>query len=222
MTLDLIQGSREWKLARAGKVTASRVGDATARSKKNGDWLASRANYMAELVIERLTGEPVEQYVSEPMRWGTEHEPDARDLYAFLTDAPVTVVGFCPHPTITMAGGSPDGYVGDDGCIQIKCPNTSTHIETLLGASIDLSYRKQMQFEMACSGRQWCDFISYDPRLPPEFRIFIKRFPRNDKMIWELEQDVVRFLKELDEQIAALTERRNKMRDTIIIVEDAA
>src|SRR5215469_8056628 len=116
MTLDLIQGSREWKLARAGKVTASRVGDATARSKKNGDWLASRANYMAELVIERLTGEPVEQYVSEPMRWGTEHEPDARNLYALLTSVEVVEVGFCPHPTIAMAGGSPDGYVGDDGC----------------------------------------------------------------------------------------------------------
>lgn len=216
MTLDLVQGSREWKLARAGKVTASRVGDATARSKKNGDWLASRANYMAELVIERLTGEPVEQYVNDAMRWGTEHEPEARNLYALLEDVEVVEVGFVPHPEIAMSGCSPDGLIGDDGMVQLKCPNTSTHIETLLGATVDLCYRKQMQWEMACTGRQYCDFVSYDPRLP-ELEIKIIRFPRNDDMIWELTEDVKRFLKDLDNKVAEL----RALRGTIVL-ENAA
>lgn len=203
MTLDLVQGSREWRLARCGKVTASRVGDATARSKRSGEFLASRANYMAELIIERLTGEPVEQYVSDAMEWGTLQEPRARELYGFMMDVKVQEVGFVPHPRIAMAGGSPDGYVGEDGSIQIKCPNTSTHIDTLLGAKVDLCYIKQMQFEMACSGRQWCDFISFDPRLP-ELQIRIIHFPRDQEMIDVLELEVELFLKELDQKIENL------------------
>src|SRR5690348_8138655 len=162
---------------------------------------------MAELIIERLTGEPIEQYVSAAMEWGTLHEPRARDLYALLMDVEVIEVGFVPHPRITMSGCSPDGLVGDDGLIQIKCPNTSTHIETLLGATVDLCYRKQMQWEMNCTERQWCDFVSFDPRLPPEFQIFIKRFLRDQKMIDELELYVKQFLKELDKKIDDLKER---------------
>lgn len=206
MTIDLVQGSREWKLARAGRVTASRIGDATARL-KNGNWGASRANYMSELIIERLTGEPVVQYVNAAMDWGKLQEPAARNLYALLTDSEVKEVGFVPHPRIDMAGCSPDGLVGRDGLVQIKCPATSTHIETLLGAKIELVYEKQMLFEMACSERDWVDFVSYDPRLPPELQIFIKRFERDDKKIAELELHVEWFLKELDEKVADLRKR---------------
>lgn len=195
-------GTPEWYAARLGKVTASRIADATARI-KNG-WGASRANYMAELIAERLTGTPAESYTNAAMQWGIDHEAEARAAYEFYTDATVDPSGFIAHPTIPNAGASPDGEIGTDGLIEIKCPNTATHIDTLLSLSLPEKYVKQMQWQMACSSTQWCDFVSYDPRMPENMRLFVRRVPRNDEMISNLESDVRVFLAEMDDRIAAL------------------
>mgnify|MGYP003557979745 FL=1 len=201
----MIQGSEEWHTARLGRVTASRVADVIARTKSGPS--ASRANYMAELVAERLTGTRAEGFTSPAMQWGTEQEPEARLAYEFRTDATVEQVGFILHPTIDMAGASPDGLVLTDGLVEIKCPNTATHIETLLTGSIPGKYVTQIEWQMACTGRAWCDFASFDPRLPEEMRLFVKRFARDDARIAEMEEQVREFLFELDTTVRRLSER---------------
>ncbi len=203
-TVGLVQGTDEWLQARLGKVTASRVTDVIAKTKKG--WGASRANYAAELIAERLTGAAGDRYENAAMRHGTETEPQARAAYEFYLDHDVFEVGFVPHPTIIMAGASPDGLVGDDGLVEIKCPNTATHIETLLGGTLAAKYETQMDFQMACTGRQWCDWVSFDPRMPEDLRLFCVRRERDDKIVTELEQAVIDFLTELDETIAKLKE----------------
>lgn len=199
---EIVQGSEEWLAIRVGKVTASRVADVVARTKTG--WGASRANYMAELIAERLTGEPAEKFTNAAMKWGTEMEPDARTAYEFRMDAEVVQVGFIPHPTIPMTGASPDGLVGDDGLVEFKCPNTATHIETLIGQTVPGKYVTQMLWQMACTGRHWCDFVSFDPRMPEHMRLFVKRVHRDDARIAELEKDVSEFLAELDQKVAQL------------------
>lgn len=200
--LDVDQRSDEWIKIRLGKVTASRIADLTAKTKSG--WSASRANYMAELLSERLTGEPRDTFVNAAMQWGTDMEPQARRVYEFMEGVEVQEVGFAPHPTISMSGASPDGLVGDHGLVEIKCPNTATHIETLLGSSIDAKYIKQMQWQMACTGRQWCDFVSFDPRLPERMQIHIQRVKADVLMIDEIEKEVREFLVELDAKEAAI------------------
>lgn len=199
------QQSEEWFAVRLGKVTASRVADVIARTKTGAS--ASRANYMAELVAERLTGTRAEGFTSPAMQWGTEQEPEARLAYEFRTDATVELVGFIDHPAIEMAGASPDGLVRADGLVEFKCPNTATHIETLLTGAIPDKYETQMLWQMACTGRAWCDFASFDPRLPEEMRLFVKRFDRDDKRIAEMEEQVREFLFELDTTVRRLSER---------------
>lgn len=191
----MIQGSEEWKAARAGRVTASRIADVIAKTKTG--WGASRTNYAAQLIAERLTGTTAEGFTNAAMQHGTATEPEARDAYAFMHDAEVTEVGFVPHPHIEMAGASPDGLVDADGLVEIKCPNTATHIDTLLGATVPAKYVAQMQWQMACTGRLWCDFASYDPRMPDRMRLFVKRLHRDEAMIRELEAAVVAFLEEI-------------------------
>lgn len=198
----MIQGSDEWKAIRCGKVTASRVADLIARTKTG--WGASRANYMAELIAERLTGEVVSGFSNAAMQWGTDTEPQARDAYQFHADIDVVQVAFVPHPSIPMSGASPDGLVGDEGLIEIKCPNTATHIDTLLTDSVPGKYLTQMQWQMACTGRKWCDFVSFDPRLPGDMRLFIRRIPRDDVEIASLQGMVTDFLAELNAKVAAL------------------
>ena len=199
----IIQGSAEWFGARLGRVTASRVADVIAETKSG--WGASRANYMAQLVAERLTGEVAETFSNAAMKWGTEMEPDARAAYQFYRDALVVEVGFVPHPRITMSGASPDGLVGEDGLVEFKCPNTATHIETLIGQTVPSKYITQMQWQMACTGRQWCDFGSFDPRLPEDMRLFVRRVDRDDALIADLEAKVSDFLAETDAKVEALT-----------------
>lgn len=203
--IDLVQGTDEWRQARLGKVTASRIADLTAKTKTG--YSASRKNYMAELVVERLTNKAKDGFVSKEMQWGTDNEPEARKLYAFMTDASVRQIGIVPHPKIVMAAASPDGLVGADGLVEFKCPNTWTHIETLLRNSIDGGYVKQVQWQMACTARLWCDFVSFDPRLPPDMQLFIQRVSRDDVMIAELENEVVAFLKEVDDTVFALRKK---------------
>lgn len=199
------QGTAEWLALRCGKVTASRVADVIAKTKTG--YGASRANYMAELIAERLTGEPAEKFTNAAMAWGTEKEPEARDLYAFMVDAEVQQVGLIEHPNINDCGASPDGLVGDDGLVEIKCPNTATHIDTLLGQTVPAKYVTQMQWQMACTGRRWCDFVSYDPRLPDSMRLFIKRVERDQAAIDDMSGEVIAFLAELNDKVAALRER---------------
>lgn len=199
---DIEQGTDEWKRARLGRVTASRIGDLTARIKTG--WGASRANYMAQLVVERLTGVTAEGYTNAAMQHGLDTEPHARDAYVFHADAIVIPVGFVTHPTIAMSGASPDGLVGENGLLEIKCPQSATHIETLLGASVPSKYIGQMQWQMACTDRAWCDFVSFDPRMPESMRLFIRRVPRDAAMIASIEKDVREFLAELDGTVAAL------------------
>lgn len=201
--IDCPQGSQAWLAIRAGRVTASRIADLMARTKTG--WGASRANYMAELVAERLTGTVAEGFTNAAMKWGTEVEPEARSAYQFLTDAEVTEVGFVIHPTIDSSGASPDGLVGTDGLLELKCPQTATHIETLLGGVVSDKYIKQMQWQMACTGRQWCDFASYDPRLPARMQLFVKRVARDTALIAEIEAAVRDFLGEVDAKVSALS-----------------
>lgn len=201
--VEIIQGSLEWHQLRLGKVTASRVADVIAKTKSG--YSASRANYLAELVAERLTGSPAERFTNTAMQWGTEKEPEARDAYMFATEADVSEIGFVHHPRIAMTGASPDGLVGDVGLVEIKCPNSATHIETLRGQQVPAKYITQMQFQMACTGRAWCDFVSFDPRLPPPvLHLFIKRVHRDEAMIAELEREVEAFLAEVDATLADL------------------
>lgn len=205
MTTAAEQGSDAWHDLRCGRVTASRVADLVSRTKTG--WGASRANYLGQLVVERLTRTVESVPPSAAMAWGTQKEPEARAAYRFFHDEVVTEVGFLLHPQIFMAGASPDGLVGDDGLIEIKCPNSTTHIEFLRSRAIPPRYQLQMSWQMACTGRQWCDFVSYDPRLPERCRLFVTRFHRDDARIAELEQQVRDFLNEVDRSIVELANR---------------
>ena len=196
------QRSPEWFSARLGKVTASRVADIVAKTKSG--YSAHRANYMAELIVERLTGKAAEHYQNAAMFWGTSTEPLARSSYEDFTGGLVEEVGFVPHPTIPMSGASPDGMVNEDGLVEIKCPNTSTHIETVLGQEAPAKYLPQMQWQMACTGRDYCDFVSFDPRLPDGMKIFVRTVRRDAEMIKTLEEEVSKFLAEMDAKIEQL------------------
>jgi putative phage-type endonuclease len=205
------QGSQEWLLQRCGKVTASRISDVMARTKSG--WGATRATYAAQLVVERLTGAVAESFTNAAMKHGTETEPEARRAYEFFVDRDVQQVGFVPHPTILMAGASPDGLVGADGLLELKCPTSATHIDTLLSGTIPDKYVKQMLFQMSCTGRQWCDYASYDNRLPERMRLFVKRVERDDAAIEEMEREIAKFLAEIDEKVAALREQYEPQRE---------
>jgi putative phage-type endonuclease len=198
------QRSDEWHQMRLGKVTASRISDVLARV-KNG-WGAGRFNYEAELLAERLTGQRTEGYVSEAMQNGIDTEEEARRAYAFYYRATLHEIAFVDHPTVPMSGASPDRLVGEDGLIEIKCPMPKKHIGTLLGASIDGGYVLQMQWQMACTGRKWCDFVSYSAVMPEHLRLHVQRVERDDQEIARIEAEVRTFLAELDRKLAALNE----------------
>ena len=196
------QRTDDWFTARLGKVTASRVADVVAKTKTGVS--ASRGNYMAQLIVERLTGKPVESFSSSAMQWGTDTEPLARAAYELATDTMVEEIGFVEHESIPMCGASPDGLVGDDGLIEIKCPNTATHIETLINNTIDNRYVLQMQWQMACTDRKWCDFVSFDPRMPEALQMKIIRVNFNEMLVADLENQVEQFLNEVQEKLEIL------------------
>jgi putative phage-type endonuclease len=201
------QGTEAWFNIRIGKVTASRVADVLAKTKTG--YSTTRDNYMAQLVCERLTGQKGESFTNAAMQHGIETEAYARAAYEARYDVLVDEVGFVSHPTIEMSGASPDGLVGEDGLIEIKCPNTATHIETLLSESVPNKYYTQMQFQIACTGRKYCDFVSFDNRLPTELQMFVKRVPRDDMYIKLIEDEIVKFLAELDTKINQLMKVKN-------------
>lgn len=199
------QRSSEWFAARLGKVTASKIADVMTKTKTG--YGAGRANYAAQLLCERMTGTRGESFTNAAMQWGTDCEPRARAAYEFTTGLTVVETGFVDHPKVAMSGASPDGLVDAAGLIEIKCPNTATHFATLEGAGIDRKYLLQMQWQMACTGRQWCDFASYDPRVPIEMQIHIERVHRDEELIAEIEAEVTAFLNELDRREANLRAR---------------
>lgn len=199
---ELIQGSSEWLAARVGSLGASRVAEAIARTKTG--YGASRANLMAELIAEKLTGQPADKFTTSAMTWGVEQEGDARTAYEFMTNADVQTVGLFMHPTIQGTHASPDGLIGDAGLVEIKCPNTATHIETLLSKKVPQKYVTQMAWQMACTGRQWCDFVSFDPRMPENMRLFVSRITRDDALIADLEREVSTFVAELNSKVVEL------------------
>ena len=199
----VLQGTPEWFEQRRGKVTASRIADLMAKTKSG--YSTSRQNYLMQLLCERLTGKVEEGYKSTAMQRGNDLEAEARNWYQLETDESVEEASFIDHPKINFAGASPDGLVGAEGLIEIKCPNTATHIETLRKKEPIDRYYKQMQWQMAVTGRKWCDFVSFDNRLPDNLAYFCKRIPRDDAVIQEIEQEVQAFLLELDVTMAELS-----------------
>ena len=199
---DIEQGTDEWFAVRCGKVTASRVADVIATTKTG--YSASRANYEAQLICEILTGKPAESFSNAAMQWGTETEPLARAQYELKTGEMVNQVGFVVHPMIEQAGASPDGLVGTEGLIEIKCPNTSTHLDTLLSQKVPSKYIVQMTWQMVCTGRKWCDFVSYDPRLPENLQLFVQRIELDEDYAKKLQNEVVMFLVEVNEKVKKL------------------
>lgn len=204
----LEQRSTDWFSMRAGKVTASAIYKVMARTKTG--YGADRANYMADLVTERLTGNPAGGFSNAAMQWGIDQEANARAAYCQQIGEAVAEIGFVPHPAIEMAGASPDGLVGFDGLVEIKCPNSATHIATLTGAPIDRKYMLQMQFQMACTEREWCDFASFDPRLPAEMQLHVRRVERDAELIAEIESEVTKLLGEVEATVADLQARYMK------------
>jgi putative phage-type endonuclease len=198
------QGSDEWHAARLGHVSASSVSDVMSKGRTEGAESETRKSYRLKIVAQRLTGASEGGYTNAAMEWGTEQEPFARMAYEAARDVLVDKTGFWLHPTIPWVGVSPDGLVGDDGLVEIKCPNTTTHLEWVFAGKVPAKHMKQIQCQMWVTGRKWCDFVSYDPRLPARNQLFIVRVPRDENLIATMEAEVVKFLAEVDAMIELL------------------
>jgi putative phage-type endonuclease len=198
------QQSDAWFSARLGNATASKINDIVAKT-KDGKASASRKNYAVRLALERLTGNKTVTFQNSEMLWGVEKEPLARAAYEASRGVLVMEEGYVPHPTIERSGASPDGLVGDDGLVEIKCPNEATHLENLMRGSADPQYLNQMYWQMACTDRKWCDFVSYDPRFPEHLQMVVYRVNHDAEKIGQLENEVVKFLGEVD----AIVEKLN-------------
>jgi putative phage-type endonuclease len=198
------QRSPEWYAARCGSLGASQLNEALATTRSG--WGASRENIKNRIIAERLTGVPAESYQNAAMQWGVDQEDNARKAYEAATGVFVDEMGIALHPSLKYTHASPDGLVGDDGLIEIKCPNTTTHIETLRVKKAPSKYINQMLWQMRCTDRQWCDFVSYDPRLPSHLQLFVTRVERDDVAIAGLELKVAEFLIEVQQEIDRLNE----------------
>jgi putative phage-type endonuclease len=196
------QGTPEWKQIRCGKVTASKVADVIAKTKSGP--AASRETYMTQLVLEQLTGKVAESYKNQAMQWGNDTEPLARAAYEKVNNVLVEQVSFVEHPLIHGTGASPDGYVGLFGLVEFKCPESHTHVETLISKKIPQKYFTQMQWQMRVCDRQWCDFVSYDPRLVGNLQLFIQRVEFDPEYVAMLEKEVTSFINELDAKVNLL------------------
>ena len=199
------QGSSVWHQARLGCITASRIAEVVARTKSG--YGAARQAYMRQLLAERLTGLVAEVYINAAMRWGTDMEPHAVAAYEEATGVTTELVGFVSHPVIAYAGASPDRLVGDEGLLEVKCPASATHIDTLLSGEVPERYVLQMQWQMACSGRAWCDFVSFDPRMPEDYAFFVTRVRRDEECIAWLEDETRRFIGEIEQRLDDLEMR---------------
>lgn len=196
------QRTEEWFTQRLGKVTASRVGDVIAKTKTGPS--ASRDNYATQLVLERLTNAKGEFFTNAAMQWGTETEPMARQAYELKRGVFVDQVGFMDHPTIDMSGASPDGFVDKTGLVEIKCPESKTHMEYLMSGKPPSKYIPQMMWQMACTGREWCDFVSFDPRFPENLQILVVKVEYDPKYVAMLEIEIIQFLDEVSKKVELL------------------
>jgi putative phage-type endonuclease len=201
------QDSAEWVKARIGALTASRMKDVLAVStqkSKEGAPLKKRIDYAMELVAERMTGYAMDHVVTDAMQWGLDHEAAAKEAYTAVTGREIVPSGFMLHPTIELCGASPDGLV-EDGLIEVKCPTTTKHVAWMLAGAVPEEHRPQMLLQLAVTGRKWCDFVSYDPRMPPRQRVFIRRFtPKPDKLDW-INEEARRFLSEVESLFQRVT-----------------
>lgn len=191
------QGSQDWLNLRAGVVTASNFSAVISKGQM-------RKTYMMKLAAERLTGQLGDNFTNSAMEWGTEHEPQARANYEFETFNSVEEVTFVK--VSDWVGVSPDGLIGDDGMLEIKCPNTNTHIETVIANKMPTKHKPQVQGQLWAAQRQWCDFVSFDPRLPTN-QLFITRVERDEKYINELKQAIDTFVNELQEVVARFSNK---------------
>lgn len=196
------QRTEEWFAQRLGKVTASRVADVIAKTKTGAS--ASRDNYSTQLILERLTNKQAEFYSNAAMQWGTETEPMARQAYELKRGVFVDEVGFIDHPTIEMSGASPDGLVGKNGLVEIKCPESKTHMEYLLNGKAPAKYIPQMMWQMACTGREWCDFVSFDPRFPENLQILVVKVEYDPTYMKMLELEITKFLDDVSKKVEIL------------------
>ncbi|WP_273722008.1 lambda exonuclease family protein [Bartonella sp. ML71XJBT] len=197
------QRTAEWFQARLGKVTASNVYNVLNKTAK-GTPTSKYEEYKIKLMTERLTEEISQSYITPAMQWGIEHEEDALREYAFIYDTEVTRCGFIQHPTIQMAGASPDGFVGEDGLVEIKCPQSLNHLRFFIDDTIKPEYIAQMQFQMACTGRKWCHFMSYNPHFvgrSSHLRMKIKRINRDEEHIEAINKAVEIFLEEIEQEM---------------------
>lgn len=200
------QRSQEWFSARAGRVTASRIADVL-DFRKDGKEGAKRSAYRAQIVAETLTGMPtMGGYYSPEMEHGNTEEEASREAYELYRGCMVDEVGLIIHPFIDRAGASPDGFIGADGCLELKNPKTETHLKWLKAGEVPPEHEPQMSWQMACTGRKWNDFASFDQRLPKRLRLFLKRLERDEERIHELEVAVKTFLDEVDADIAVLNQ----------------
>lgn len=204
-----LQRTPEWYQARCGRATASRIADVIGKL-KGGGWAAPRAKYMNQIVAERLSGKPQDMRKVRSMEERSDLEPEARAAYSFYTDYAVDLVGFIPHPSIEYAGCSPDGLVRSDGQVEIKVLDAANHIKLHEGdTSPVLDYAAQMAFQLACTGRKWCDFVAYCPIMPEELKLFIQRIPRDEEVIRLIETEVRSFLAEVESRLAPLYAKTN-------------
>jgi putative phage-type endonuclease len=193
------QGSDEWLHIRLGKVTASGVADVLAKTKSGAS--ASKGNYLIKLALQRVTGTIEDGFTSDAMQWGIDNEAQARVAYEIRSGNFVDQVAFVDHPMIKWFGASPDGLVNKDGLVEIKCPNSATHWSYIKAGEPPMKYYIQMQAQMACTGRQWCDFVSFDPRMPERSKLFIKRICRSNDFISDMENDIQLFLDEVEAEV---------------------
>ena len=199
----LQQGTDEWRQARCGSIGASDAPRVVRRTKTG--YSADRDSLLAEKVLERLTGVPVEIFKTQAMLQGTAREPEARLLYQMVRGVEVEEVGLVPHPSIKGSHASPDGYVSGAGLIEIKAPMPAAHLNTLLTKTISEAHVVQMQWQMACTGGHWCDYISFSSDFPPAMQLWIKRVERDPRFIGELESEITQFIRELEAKIAKLS-----------------
>jgi putative phage-type endonuclease len=195
------QGTTEWFNARLGKITASRLNAVMAKTKSGP--AATRANYMMELICQKLSGQREESYSNAAMERGVELEPIARGAYEAANGLFVEEIGLVNHPAIKGFAASPDGLVGDKGLIEIKCPNTATHVEFLKSGKIKRDYILQMHAQMLCTDRDWCDFVSYDDRLDGlEYKCV--RVDLDHNLAHEIMMEVNKFLTEMDAELQTI------------------
>jgi putative phage-type endonuclease len=214
---DLVQQTPEWLEMRKGMATGSMVRDAIAKMKtqpKEGPtkYQQCRENYLFDIVATRLTGDMPDRYVSRAMEFGTENEPLAISAYEQHENCLVEPVGFAFHPKIKWFGASPDGLVGDDGSIEVKCPTSATHLQWIIDGCVPDEHIPQMKAVMACAEREWCDFVSFDPRMPEHLKLFIRRLERDEPMILEMEKEVEKFLAETQHMLEVIKKKQPSMR----------